>query len=79
MFRQCFEIERATYQSAKKAFAKRYPKCWEIWGDTIEYLHKTGYESEVERSTGYAVHVYNDTGYICVILFHECQKIDEQP
>lgn len=77
MFRQEFEIERKTYESAKNAFSKKYPKCWEIWGDTIEYLHRMGIESEIERSCGYAIHVYNDVGYICVILFDECQKIDE--
>lgn len=73
MFRQEFEIERSTYERAKRAFIKRYPECWDIWGDTIEYLKANNIESEVERSIGYAIHVYE--GYICVVLLNECQKI----
>lgn len=73
-------------ETALKRFQKKYPKCFEIWGELVEYMARNGQEVDnAITECGYCINVNVDECcgesfyYFDVQIYDEGQRIGEQP
>lgn len=81
-----FETTCKNLETALKRFQKKYPKCFEIWGEQLEYMARNGQEvDKAITECGYCLNVNVDYGfggyffYFDVQIYDEGQRIDEKP